>query len=346
MTSFPGAAEGPGANRPVIIQNIMPKPPWLGRALVRLLLVISLFANLAMLGVITTYMGGPGATEKFKSGDRFAPDKIAIIRVHDMITMESIAAPKKELKAAEEDEGVKAIVLDIDSPGGTISASDELYHAIVRYKEKTQKPVVASMNQIGTSGAYYIAMPADKIMADRSCITGSIGVIASMFNLEKLLNNWGIAPETIKSGKMKDAGSFTRAMTPEERAFWQSTVDKMFEQFFGVVFKHRGKKIGGEEKLRKLADGRIFLANESKELGLIDEIGYQEDAIEEARKLANLPEKVRVVTYSRPISGLFSLLEEKSNGPGASLLNQLATPRIFLLPGGMMESALLAPLAK
>lgn len=194
------------------------------------------------------------------------------------------------------------------------------------------------MQGIATSGAYYISMPADKIFAERTCITGSIGVIASLFNVEKLMKEWGVESEAIKSGKFKDSGSPFRTLTPEERQEWQTMIDGMFGQFLGVILKYRSEKIGGEEKLRKLADGRIYLATQAKEAGLIDEIGYQDDAIAHVKQVANLGDKVRIVTYLRPFGGLLDIFESKSpvGGLDVSRFMELQTP--MLLPSAFITA--------
>lgn len=335
----PAAASTGGPNGPtIIVNNIPPKQPWMARSFIKLLLTASVIANLALVGMYLKYYPRVDTNEEFKEGDRYAKDKIAVIRVSGMIMSESIAAPKRELKSAADDPDVKAVVLHVNSPGGTIEGSDELFKAIEEFKTKTSRPIVVSMQGLATSGAYYISMPADEIFADRSCITGSIGVITQLFTFEKLMNTYGVAAETIKSGAMKDSGSPFKTMSADERKEWQKMVDSMYGQFLGVILKYRTQKIGGEEKLRKLADGRVYVANEAKSLGLIDQIGYLDDALAAARKRANLGEKVRVVSYARSIA-LTDLIglsaPDKPAGHSqeaiAQILNRM-TPRMYLLP--------------
>ena len=328
-----------GAQPPLVIQNIPPKPPtrW-GRWLVNTILLFSLFANLSLYGLYRQYYPA-AANEEFKEGDRYAPDKIAIIKVSGMITRDLIQAPKKELERAAEDEGVKAVILAVNTPGGTISGSDELYHAIDRFKEESGKPVVVSMQGMATSGGYYVSAPADRIFAERTCITGSIGVIMSSFNIEKLATDWGIDPVVIKSGAMKDSGSMFRPMNDEERAYWQNLIDVMFDRFLSVILAHRDEQVGGEEALKKLADGRVYLAEKAKELGLVDEIGYQEDAIAYTKKKLGLGENVRIVTYRRPIDGLLGLIQGKGESDATlkvDWLEELQVPRMYLLPAPMV----------
>lgn len=329
----------------IIIQNQAPAQPWLGRMFSRIVLFMSIIANISLFGLYQQYYPQVTSNEVFKEGKPFAEDKIALIPVTGMIMHETIGAPIKELETAAKDDKVKAVVLAVESPGGTITGSDELYHAIVQFREKTKnkKPLVVSMQGMATSGAYYIAMPADVIIADRSCITGSIGVIASLVNAKDLLDKIGVRPEVIKSGKLKDSGSMFRPMTEEERKEWQGLIDAMFLQFYGIVENHRGEKVKGklppDKKLLDLCDGRVFLAKEALAYGLIDEIGYQSDAIKAAQTLANLDgEEVRIVTYRRPLASLFSLFETKAPGwQGASAdvarLLDMQVPRFWLLPG-------------
>lgn len=334
--------------RPIIIQNVPPRGSWLGRFFGRGLLILSIIANFVLLGMYLTYYSNAFRNnERYKSGDMMAKDKIAVIKVHDMITTTSVQAPKRELEAAKKDDGVKAVILDIMSPGGTISGSDELYHAISEFRKSSGKPVVAAMKQIGTSGAYYIAMPANRVIADRTCITGSIGVIATLFDAQKLLDNIGVKINPIKSGGMKDSGAFYRPMTPEERKEWERLINAMYARFLAVITENRADKIpGGAAKLKELADGRVYYAEEAQKLGLIDEIGYSDDAIRVAKDLANLSGPVRVVQYARPVS--FLELVESGGGGGQrgfdpNGLADVAAPKFFYLPASM---APLAPLVK
>lgn len=324
-----------GAMPQVVIQNLPPSPSWFRRAVGRTVLVLSLLGNLMLYGLYQQYYPQVGENERYHSGDRYAADKIAVIRVDGMITSDAVSAPKKELETAAKDAATRAVVLSVDTPGGTIAGSDELYHAVVEFK-KSGKPLVVSMQGMATSGGYYVSVAADRIIADRSCVTGSIGVIASMFNVEKLLKDWGVAPEVVKSGPMKDSGSPFRAMTDDERKRWQELIHRMFEQFLEVVLSHRADKVGGPEKLKQLADGRVYLASEAKELGLIDAIGYEQDAIETAKELAGLSGKsVRIVTFSRPFSGLLDLLMGSTATAQPLDPNRFldqAFPRVYLLP--------------
>lgn len=333
-------AQGAGANAPVVIHNHPPRQPWFGRTLIRLALIVSIGANVFLFARVSAYFSSTVVEERFLDGDQSATDKIAVIAVRNMITSDTIAAPKRELRHAAEDQNVKAVVLAVDSPGGTIAGSDALYHAVEEFRKKTErkKPLIVWMQGIAASGAYYISVPADKIIAEPSCVTGSIGVIASMFTAEKLLDKIGVTPEVIKSGAMKDSGSPFRSMNAADRAEWQKLIAGMYDQFLDVVVKHRGEKIGGRDKLKAIADGRVYLAKAALELKLVDAIGYEEDAIAEAKRMAGLTEKVKIVTFSRPFTSLWSLLDGKapsgSTMPAidANLLLDLQTPRLLYMP--------------
>ncbi len=204
---------------------------------------------------------------------------------------------REELDLAREDDQVKALVLRINSPGGTVTGSDLLYDEIRRFKQERKVPVVAQLMGTAASGGYYIALAADEIHAQRTTVTGSIGVIFSGFNLAGLMEKLGIENQTIKSGGFKDAGSILRRMRPEERAQLQSVIDDLYARFVEVV--QAGRKKLTVEQVRALADGRIYSATQALELGLIDEIGSLDASLRRARELAGLS-TASVVTYHRP----------------------------------------------
>ena len=203
---------------------------------------------------------------------------------------------KEELTKAEKDEDLKAMVLRINSPGGTVTASDIVYHEIRAFKKKRNIPIVASIMDLGTSGGYYVAVAADKIVAHPSTVTGSVGVIMVSLNGAGLLEKIGVEANTIASGPKKSMGSPFRTMTDEERAIFQTVIDSMYDQFLTVVDDGRPTLDKGE--VRRLADGRIYSALQAAEVGLVDEVGYLEDAIALAKKEAGI-EKASVVTYHR-----------------------------------------------
>ncbi len=196
------------------------------------------------------------------------------------------------IKKFGEDKNIKAIVLDINSPGGSVGAVQEIYSMIMKVKEQYRKPIVAHFGDVAASGAFYIAMACDKIVSNSGTITGSIGVIFSIPQGDELLKKIGLKTNTIKSGKHKDIGSFSREMTKEERALLQEMIDITYNTFVDVVAK--GRKMD-REKLKNIADGRIFTGKQAYELGLVDRIGDLYDAIDEAGVMAGIGRNPSVV---------------------------------------------------
>lgn len=207
-----------------------------------------------------------------------------------------LARVREELKKAEDDDQVRALVLRINSPGGTATASDILYREISAFKERKKAPVVAAIMDVGASGAYYVALAADTIVAHPTTVTGSIGVVMLTLNAEGLLQKVGVSPVTIKSGAKKDMGSPFRGLTDEERAIFQGVIDDLYGRFVSLIVKDRHIP---EAKVRAFADGRIYTAQQAQDLGLVDRVGYLEDAVEVAKQAAKLRE-ARVVMYHRP----------------------------------------------
>lgn len=200
------------------------------------------------------------------------------------------------LKKASRDPLIKGVILKLNTPGGEGTASDIIYHEIVKFREKTGLPVVALMMGVAASGGYYVAQACDVIMAHPTTITGSIGVIAVMPNFNIIMSRLGVKVNVIKSGRMKDAGSPYREMTFEEKAHFQSLIDAMYENFLQVIFENRKSKLS-MEKIESLADGRVYIAREALELKLIDEIGYFDSALERVLEMAEIKE-ADVVVYS------------------------------------------------
>jgi protease-4 len=201
-----------------------------------------------------------------------------------------------QLRHAEKDPQVKALLLKIDSPGGSVTASDILYHEIAAFKDRTGIKVVASMMDLAASGGYYIALPADYIVAHPTTLTGSVGVIFLQPKVEGLMEKIGVGLDVNKSGKNKDIGSPFRPSTAEEKRILQDLTDKLGQRFLDLVKKHRG--IEGKS-LEEVATARVFLGEDAKRLGLVDELGYLSDAVEKSKSLAGLPADARVVVYRR-----------------------------------------------
>jgi protease-4 len=249
---------------------------------------------------------GPGPLQEAQVGGKGSA-KVLLIEVSGVISSHDregffpapnlIASVKEQLTRAAQDDSVKAVVLRINTPGGTVTASDIIHHEVKLFKTSRKVPVVASIMDVGASGGYYIAAAADAVLAHPSSVTGSIGVIMLTVNARGLLEKVGIEATAVTSGPRKDMGSPFRTMTAEERAIFQGLIDSFYQRFLTVV--QDGRPQLQMDQIKKLADGRIYTGDQAKAAGLVDEIGYLEDAIELAKKKAGLTE-ARVVTYKRP----------------------------------------------
>lgn len=227
---------------------------------------------------------------------------------------------REELKKGADDSKVKAVVLRINSPGGTVTASDIIYREIMLFKAHTGVPVIASMMDVAASGGYYVALAADRIIAHPTTVTGSIGTIMVSLNAEGLMEKIGVSALTIKSDPHKDMGSPFRKITPEERAIFQSVIDELQRQFVTKLVERR--KLA-PDAARALADGRIYTAAQALDHGLIDAIGYVNDAVSAARRAAGVDE-ARVIVYRRPreYRATYYAKAETSAGPVEWALGQ------------------------
>lgn len=201
-----------------------------------------------------------------------------------------------QMNKAEKDKRIKAVLLKINSPGGTITASDLLYHEILSFKEKTGAKIIISMMDVATSGAYYISLPADIIISHPTTVTGSVGVIFLQPKVSGLMNKIGLGVDVKKFGKNKDMGSPFRDSSEEEQKLMQNAVNDFGERFIRLVQKHRKPE---KQALVEIATARVFLADEAIKMGLVDKIGYLSDAVKESKKLAGISENARVVVYRR-----------------------------------------------
>jgi protease-4 len=235
--------------------------------------------------------------------DRIGGSKVALI------TLEGVILDSKEvidqLEKHRSNPSVKAIVLRINSPGGGVSPSQEIYEEILRTRQIDQKPVVASMGSLAASGGYYVASASDVIVANPGSITGSIGVLIQVPNISGLMQKIGVKSVVVKSGQHKDLASMTREMTDAERQILQGLMDDVHGQFIDVVAKAR--KLD-RKRVEALADGRIFTGREAKSLGLVDQLGNLQDAIDRAAALAGLPGKPKVIQERKRRFFLLDLL--------------------------------------
>jgi protease-4 len=247
-------------------------------------------------------------------------DKVAVLPVTGLIA--DSEGTIDQLKKFAKDDSVKAIVLRINSPGGGVGPSQEIYEEVKKLKGK--KVVVASMGALAASGGYYIACAAQKIYANPGTITGSIGVIMQFVNVRDLIEKIGLKGMVVKSGAFKDIGSPLREMKAEERELLQGVIDNVHSQFIGAVAE--GRKME-RESVAKIADGRIFSGEQAKSLGLVDAIGNLEDAVADAGKLAKIEGEPRVVTPPKKKLSILELLKEEAK---SIIGDKLAEQRIHL----------------
>lgn len=237
----------------------------------------------------------------------FARDKIAVIDVSGIIMNANkpglftsgehpVSLLLEELDAARTDPRVKGVLLRINSPGGTVVASELMHNELMHFRETSKKPVVAIMMDVAASGGYYIACACDEIIAHHSTITGSIGVIAQFVDVTGTMNMIGIKTDAVTSGAMKDAGSPLRTMRPEERQVFQNMVNEDYERFLLVV--RAGRPNLSAEKVRELADGRVYTGHQAAENGMVDRVASMREAIAVLKKRADV-KKVKLVTYHR-----------------------------------------------
>ena len=235
------------------------------------------------------------------SGLSFSGNQVAVL------DLEGTIADSRDFVSQLKDYGnrpsVRSVVIRINSPGGGVAASQEIYEAIKKFRADSNKKVIVSMASVAASGGYYVACAADKIYANPGSITGSIGVIAEWFNFGDLLRWAKMQDIVIKSGTFKDAGSSTRPLTDAEREYFQSLIDSMYDQFVSAVAVSRDMQ---EEDVRKLADGRVFTGQEARENGLVDELGTYQDAIDAAASMAGISGDPRIL---RPVRKSITILD-------------------------------------
>lgn len=305
-------------------------------------------------------------------GEKNADDKIAVIRIEGVLMEGMTRYYIKQIQQAAKDDHVKAIVLRIDSPGGTVSASEDIHRLLTQlrdgklraFPDSKPKKIIVSMGSLAASGGYYIAMPAERIFAERICITGSIGVYASLPNVSGFVKEHGIKFELVKAGGIKASGSPFHELTPQERQPWQDMVDSAYDHFLDIVEGGRPnlKKAALRDEVvlrervpvyddkgnivwewwalpqtveytRRRADGGSFTARQALDYGLIDEIGDLEKAVEAAAKSAGLT-YYQVIVYDAIPSLLFDLLGVRANLPSGLDANRVAnglTPRLWYL---------------
>lgn len=325
-------------------------------------LIFSLLLNLLLLGAKGGGVSDGGASgpsqlhEKVIEGEGDA--KIVEIKIEGVIAehqesggLFSIAGeslPKKikdQLEKAEKDADVKAVILSVDSPGGTVTASDQIWNELVKFRQRSHKPLVVHQGALAASGGYYISAAGDEIWAEPTTITGSIGVIMQGLNFSGLMSKYGVSDMTIKSGPNKDLLNPFSEPKKEHVAILQETVDDMYDRFCDVVADGVARRTGKKKDdvigdVKKLADGRIYTAKQAVDLKLVDKIGYFEDALAAARMKGGAP-TAKLVRYTRQ-PGLLEVLSGNADakldlGRGVTvkvspeLMDELASPRLLML---------------
>lgn len=215
-----------------------------------------------------------------------------LLRTRPSMVQETVS----RLRLAEKDEAVKAVVLAIDSPGGSATASDILYHEISEFKKRSGKKIVSVMMDVAASGGYYVALPSDRILAHPTTITGSVGAVFYQPRVHGLMEKIGVQVEVAKSGRNKDMGSPFRPATDEDRAITTSIINKLAGRFLMLVQQHRTLT---DEALTEVSTARVFTGPDAKKLGLVDQIGYLSDGFKAAKELAGLADDAQVVVYRR-----------------------------------------------
>jgi protease IV len=292
-------------------------------------LVVLGLVGLAVVAVVLIFaLGATGGAasapaayeEEYVSGE--GAEKVAVIPVVGTIAsadsslggIQPTVTPEglsDALAQAEDDPAVRAVVLEVNSPGGGVTASDEMHQSIVDFKENSDKPVVVSMGDTAASGGYYISTAADRIVANETTLTGSLGVIIQLNNFQELANEYGYEQVVIKSGRFKDIGNSFRDLRPEEREIFQGIVDQSYGEFVDVI--SAGRDIP-EDRVRELADGRIYSGERARELDLVDSFGGLDEAANIAEDLAEV-DGTTVVRYVQTPTLADTLLAGLSPGP-------------------------------
>lgn len=286
------------------------------------ILLITLSVGFIVLVSILPF-GGGSSSERIAS---IGKDKIGVVEVFGAIMTSEETV--KQIKEYANDKSIKAIIIRIDSPGGAVAPSQEIHDAILAARQK--KKVVASMATLGASGGYYIAVAADKIICNPGTLTGSIGVIMNLMNVQELMGKIGVQPMVVKSGEFKDTGSAFRPMTEREKKVVQEMIDDVYGQFVAAVAKGRNMT---EEKVRVLADGRVYTGNQAKNNGMVDALGGMEEAVKLTVQLAGISGEPAVVRHEEKMLWLKEMMSEKMTGKFDWLLNEVAVhkPGVYYL---------------
>ena len=339
-TTQAGTAHGV-TGQPVVVNAVIQQPPdksvprwfaWLGW----LLLALAIPTILALWFSRSEYLDNSGGiTERFVSGSSTSDDKIAIIKVTGTI-MSGDGYVKRQIDRVRKDKKVCAVVLRVNSPGGTVTGSDYIYHHLTKLRDEAELPIVVSMGGMAASGGYYVAMAVGdqekSIYAEPTTTTGSIGVIIPHYNVADLMKEYGVENDSIVSHPRKQLLSMTKELPPEHREILQRYVDQSFDRFKDIVKSGRPKFRADEAALDALATGEIFTATQAQKVGLVDELGFIEEAIERAAELGGVDaEDARVVSYSRPMTLIDALgVSVKADSLETAIL-EMTVPRAYYI---------------
>ena len=298
---FSPGSRGSGSGQQTILVQTQAPGFWRGWGMKLLLaaLCISLMVNFGLYSAYKQYFSATdGPHERYHSGNETAAEKIAILKMEATIMPPYTERLIHQIDHVAKDDSVKAVLLLVDSPGGLVTDSHQIYHRLQKL-QKT-KPINVQMKRMAASGGYYIAMgagPNAKIYAEPTTWTGSIGVILPRYDLTKIAEKIGIASDPLKTGPYKDALSPFRPLADDERKLWENIIDQSFQMFISVIDDNRENL--DRDAVKALATGQIYTASDAKANGLVDEIGYEDDALESLREKINL-KNPRVVTYETP----------------------------------------------
>lgn len=275
------------------------------------------------IGFIALVMLFPSRAHHGKSA-AFGGGKIGVVEVFGPI-MESDELVE-QIDEYADDDSIKAILVRIDSPGGAVAPSQEIYNAVLKARQK--KKVVASMATLAASGGYYIAVGADRIVANPGTITGSIGVIMGFVDLQDLMKKIGVQALAVKSGQFKDIGANTRPFTEEDKKVLQSVIDDVYMQFVNAVAVGRKLEV---EKVKLLADGRIYSGNQAKELGMVDELGGMDEAVDITAALAGIKGEPELVKKREKFNFIKEMMSEKLSSKFDWIMESVHKPGIYYL---------------
>ena len=301
-TAFTPGPRGASGPQTILVQTQVPSP-WRGWIIKILMaaLVLSILANIGLFSAYRQYFSNVDPPhERFHSGSVTATEKIAILKMEATIMPPYTERLIHQIDHAAKDKDVKGVLLVVDSPGGLVADSHQIYHRL--QKLRVDKPVYVQMKRIAASGGYYIAMgagPDALIFAEPTTWTGSIGVILPRYDFSKLADTYGVVSDPLKTGPFKDALNPFRPMTEAERTLWENIIDQSFQKFITVIDDNR--KTLDRDAVTKLATGQIYTADDAKQNMLIDEIGFEEDSLAALKDKIGVPNP-RVINYETPTS--------------------------------------------